>query len=55
MKSHGNWQETITGSLLELAKSGEFEQVPLVVRNYGIESGKIWQDMRDEMPKDLVD
>lgn len=41
--------------LLELAKNGDYEAVPLVVRNYGIESGKNWQEIRDDIPKDLVD
>lgn len=41
--------------LLELAKVGDYEQVPLVIRRYGIESGKIWQELRDDMPKGLVD
>lgn len=41
--------------LLELAKSGDYKQVPLVIRTYGIKSGKIWQEMRDNMPKGLVD
>ncbi len=42
-------------ALLELAEKGDYEAVPLVVRNYGIESGKIWQNLRDDMPKGLVD
>lgn len=42
-------------ALLELAKSGDFERVPLVIREYGIESGKVWMEIRDDMPKDLVD
>lgn len=41
--------------LSELAKSGDFENVPMVIREYGIESGKVWQEIRNEMPKDLVD
>lgn len=41
--------------LSELAKSGDFESVPIVIREYGIESGKVWQEIRNEMPKDLVD
>ncbi len=41
--------------LLTLAEDGNFEEVPLIVRKYGIESGKIWQDIRDDIPKDLVD
>ena len=41
--------------LLALAEAGDAEQVPMVIRNYGIESGKIWQEMRDDMPKGLAD
>lgn len=41
--------------LLLLAEAGVYQDVPLTVRNYGIESGKIWQEMRDDMPKGLVD
>ena len=41
--------------LLELAKNNDLEGVPKVVRNYGIASGKIWHEIRDEMPKDLMD
>lgn len=41
--------------LLELAEKGDYEGVPLVIRDYGIESGKIWQKLRGDMPKGLVD
>jgi GntR family negative regulator for fad regulon and positive regulator of fabA len=41
--------------LLELAEKGDYEGVPLVIRDYGIESGKIWQELRADMPKGLVD
>jgi GntR family negative regulator for fad regulon and positive regulator of fabA len=41
--------------LLELAEKGDYEGVPLVIRDYAIESGKIWQELRAEMPKGLVD
>lgn len=41
--------------LLELAEKGDYERVPLVIRKYGIESGKIWQELRADMPKGLVD
>jgi GntR family negative regulator for fad regulon and positive regulator of fabA len=41
--------------LLQLAISGEHELVPGVVRKYGIESGKMWQEIRDAMPVDIVD
>jgi GntR family negative regulator for fad regulon and positive regulator of fabA len=41
--------------LLELAENGDFERVHLVIRTYGIESGKIWQELRADMPKGLAD
>ncbi|MDO6694687.1 fatty acid metabolism transcriptional regulator FadR [Aliiglaciecola sp. 3_MG-2023] len=41
--------------LMELADAEEFDKVVSVVREYGIESGKIWHEIRAEMPKDLVD
>jgi GntR family negative regulator for fad regulon and positive regulator of fabA len=41
--------------LLELAENGDYENLPLVIRTYGIESGKIWQELRADMPKGLVD
>jgi len=40
---------------LEAAEKGEYDSVPVIVRNYGIESGKVWQEVRDSMPNDLVD
>ncbi|MCC2616252.1 fatty acid metabolism transcriptional regulator FadR [Aestuariibacter halophilus] len=42
-------------ALINLAKDGNFEQVPKVIRAYGIESGEVWNDIRGDMPKDLVD
>ena len=42
-------------NLLEAAEKGEYDSVPVIVRNYGIESGKVWQEVRDSMPNDLVD
>ena len=41
--------------LLELAEAGDYAKVPLVIHKYGIESGVIWQEMRADMPKGLVD
>lgn len=43
------------GQLLELAEKGDHESVPGVIRRYGIESGNVWNQVRGEMPKDLVD
>lgn len=41
--------------LLELARAEEYERVPKVIRDYGIESGKIWQEIRGDMPTDIAD
>ncbi|WP_218311403.1 fatty acid metabolism transcriptional regulator FadR [Alteromonas antoniana] len=41
--------------LLDLAEKGDHDEVPQVIRKYGIESGKVWQQVRESMPKDLVD
>jgi GntR family negative regulator for fad regulon and positive regulator of fabA len=41
--------------LLDAAEKGNYESVPVIVRNYGIESGKVWQVVRESMPNDLVD
>lgn len=41
--------------LLEAAQSGDFESVPQLLRQYGIESGKVWAEVRETMPSDLVD
>lgn len=41
--------------LLAVAQCGAFDKVPGVIRQYGIESGKVWQEVRDSMPNDLVD
>ncbi|MFC3094959.1 fatty acid metabolism transcriptional regulator FadR [Alteromonas sediminis] len=42
-------------NLLEVAERGEYDGALLVIREYGIESGKVWFEVRDSMPKDLVD
>jgi GntR family negative regulator for fad regulon and positive regulator of fabA len=41
--------------LLLVLESGESDRVIAVVRKYGIESGKIWQEVRQEMPTNIVD
>jgi len=41
--------------LLDAAENERHDKVPVVVRDYGIESGKVWQQVRDSMPKDIVD
>ncbi|MGQ8364029.1 fatty acid metabolism transcriptional regulator FadR [Glaciecola sp. 1036] len=41
--------------LLQVLDSGEHDRVVGVVRKYGVESGKIWQEFRQTMTKNLVD
>jgi GntR family negative regulator for fad regulon and positive regulator of fabA len=41
--------------LHQAAIDGDYDSVPQIIRTYGIESGKVWTEMRDSMPKDLVD
>lgn len=41
--------------LRELAAAGNFEEVPQVVRRYGMDSGKLWQQFRHDVPSDLAD
>ncbi|MBD3584134.1 MULTISPECIES: fatty acid metabolism transcriptional regulator FadR [Salinimonas] len=56
--SHESAQEVARNfykELLEVAQQHDYDAVPVVVRKYGIESGKVWQTVREEMPKDLVD
>jgi GntR family negative regulator for fad regulon and positive regulator of fabA len=41
--------------LITLAETQDSRAVPQRVRQYGIESGKIWAEIRGDMPSDLVD
>jgi GntR family negative regulator for fad regulon and positive regulator of fabA len=41
--------------LLAVLDSAESDKVVSVVRKYGIESGKIWLKLREDVPKNLVD
>lgn len=54
-ESARNVAKSFYQELLELAQNGDHDAVPTVVRKYGIESGKVWQQVREDMPKDLVD
>ena len=40
-------------SLIDLAQSNRFEEAPAAVRTYGIESGKLWVDLKAEVLKEL--
>lgn len=41
--------------LFDVVEKGEYDCVFVVVRKYGIESGKVWFVICDDMFKDLVD
>ena len=41
--------------LIRIAKAGDSSQAPGLIRQYGIESGKIWLEIRDDLPADIVD
>ncbi|WP_133406736.1 fatty acid metabolism transcriptional regulator FadR [Parashewanella tropica] len=40
--------------LKAIADSGEFETVPLLMREYGIKSGKVWAQIRDDLPAEYA-
>ncbi|MBT0587454.1 fatty acid metabolism transcriptional regulator FadR [Alteromonas oceanisediminis] len=42
-------------NLLAAAEKGDYESVPTLLRRYGIESGKVWSQVRETIPSDLVD
>jgi len=46
---------TLYTDLIELAQNNDSRSVPARIRQYGIESGKIWAEIREDMPSDLVD
>ena len=41
--------------LIGIAERGEYHQVAQAVRQYGIDSGKLWAEIRSELPKGIVD
>lgn len=41
--------------LIKLAENQDPESVAALVRQYGIDSGKVWSEIRGELPKGLVD
>ena len=42
-------------NLVELAKAGQFDESVYAVRKYGIESGKLWLELKDEVLKELAE
>ncbi|QSX38758.1 fatty acid metabolism transcriptional regulator FadR [Shewanella sedimentimangrovi] len=41
-------------SLEQLALRKSYGEVPALMRSYGINSGKMWQQLRDDMPADIA-
>lgn len=41
-------------NLIELARKGKFDEAVFVTRDYGIESGKLWLELKNEMLKELA-
>jgi GntR family negative regulator for fad regulon and positive regulator of fabA len=42
-------------TLIELAKQNKFDEAVYAVRKYGIESGKLWRQLKDEVLKELAE
>ncbi|MFT4655073.1 MAG: GntR family negative regulator for fad regulon and positive regulator of fabA [Kangiellaceae bacterium] len=56
--SHENAREIATSyykQLLNVLDTNEPDRVVAVVRRYGVESGKIWRELRLDKPKNLID
>ncbi len=41
--------------LLEICQSGEREQLPIAIRNYGVASGQIWNQMKTTLPSNFTE
>ena len=41
--------------LLLVCESGERDKLPLVIRNYGLESGQVWGQMKQALPEDFTE
>ena len=41
--------------LIELAKADKFDESVFAVRNYGVESGKLWLELKDDVLKELAE
>ena len=39
--------------LIELAQDNKFDEAVYAVRKYGIESGKLWSELKDDVLKEL--
>ncbi|MFT4926807.1 MAG: GntR family negative regulator for fad regulon and positive regulator of fabA [Phenylobacterium sp.] len=47
--------QSFYAELKACAEEGKHDESIFVVRRYGIESGKIWQDIKEDMPKDIAE
>ena len=41
--------------LIELAQENQFDESVFAVRKYGVESGKLWYELKDEVLKELAE
>lgn len=41
--------------LLRVLDTGDADSVVMAVRNYGVESGKIWLSIREDLPKNIIE
>ena len=42
-------------TLINLGKEGKFDEAVFAVRNYGVESGKLWLELKDDVLKELAE
>ncbi|NQZ81366.1 MAG: fatty acid metabolism transcriptional regulator FadR [Colwellia sp.] len=42
-------------SLIDLAKAGKFDEAVFAARKYGVESGKLWSELKDDVLKELAE
>ncbi|SET10322.1 fatty acid metabolism transcriptional regulator FadR [Thalassotalea agarivorans] len=56
--SHPKGREISRGyyeNLIELAQAGKYDEAVLAVRMFGLESGKLWAELKDDVLKELSD
>ena len=41
--------------LLETCETGQRDQLPIVIRHYGMESAQIWNEMKQELPTNFTE
>jgi GntR family transcriptional regulator, negative regulator for fad regulon and positive regulator of fabA len=42
-------------NLIKFAEEGKHDEAIYLIRKYGIDSGKVWQEVRDAFPTDLIE